>query len=240
MKKIAALVLVLMTFTTQAKTFWSDFSVTYLNGGNYELGDPDRQVLTFEHVTGTSWGDSFLFFDRLISDNGDLETYGEWSPRIKITDFEKDSFVKSLSVASTIEMGTSFTADSFGGYGFTNYLLGVGTDLNVPGFNYFQVNVYGRNNENEDNNAQVTLVWAVPLGPLLFDGYLDYATSTKNAFGDVEAVLGTQMQLKYDVAPHIGLDSKLYVGVEYVIWRDKFGVKGADEDNVNLLVKYHF
>ncbi|MBL4941945.1 MAG: nucleoside-binding protein [Colwellia sp.] len=237
MKKLAtALLLTLAASTTQAKTFWSDFSVTYLNGSNYEVGDSSRQVLTFEHATGTSWGGSFLFFDRLESDNGDLETYGEWSPRIKITEFEKDSFVKSISASGTIEMGTNFGAATFSGFGFTNYLLGIGTDLNVPGFSYFKADVYARSNDLGDNNAQLTVVWGIPIGPLYYDGFMDYATSTDTS----EASMNLTSQLKYDMASHLGLDSKLFVGIEYVLWLNKFGIDGVDENNLNLLVKYHF
>jgi hypothetical protein len=65
---------------------------------------------------------------------------------------------------------------------------------------------------------------------------MDYATSTDQS----EAQMNLTSQLKYDVAPHLGLDTKFYVGVEYVYWLDKFGIKGVDENNLNLLVKYHF
>jgi len=245
MKKFAmlafALVATVTTTTIQAKTFWSDFSVSYLNGSNYELGDPDREVWTIEHATGTSWGDSFLFVDRLVSSNGNLETYFEIAPRFKITDFSEGSFVKNLYVATTVEAGASFTKASFGGYGFTNYLLGVGTDLDMPGFKYFKVNLYARSNESYDNNAQVTVVWALPVGPFLLDAFLDYSTSTNKVNGDkVASILLTQIQLKYDIGQHLGLDTKLYVGTEYSLWRNKFGVDGIDEDNINLLIKYHF
>lgn len=43
----------------QAEVLWQDVSVTYLNGSNYRVDGPDKQVLTFEHAAGTSWGDSF-------------------------------------------------------------------------------------------------------------------------------------------------------------------------------------
>ena len=66
-----------VSLNIQAKTLFSDFSVSYLNGSNYEVGDNKRQVVTFEHVAATTWGDSFTFVDRLESDNGDKEIYGE-------------------------------------------------------------------------------------------------------------------------------------------------------------------
>jgi len=38
----------------------------------------------------------------------------------------------------------------------------------------------------------------------------------------------------------VGYDNKLYVGVEYVMWTNKFHVDGVDEENANLLIKAHF
>jgi nucleoside-specific outer membrane channel protein Tsx len=218
-----------------AETFFSDFSVSYLNGNNYEVGDNKRQVATFEHFAVTSWGDSFLFVDRLVSDNGDTEIYGEFSPRFKITEFENNP-VKAMYVATTIEYGNFSSADGSFGSSLTNYLYGVGAEFDVPYFDYVNVNLYYRNNENDENNYQTTVTWGMPIGPLYYDGFMDYATSTDQS----EAQMNLTSQLKYDVAPHLGLDTKFYVGVEYVYWLDKFGIKGVDENNVNLLVKYHF
>ena len=226
MKKfISVLALALCSMTINAETLWSDYSVTYLNGSDYEVGDSKRQVATFEHTAKTTWGTSFMFFDRLESDNGDLATYGEWSPRIKITDFE-GSFIQSVYAAGTVEIGGNFT----------HYLAGVGTNLDMPGFNFFQANLYSRNNDGYDTNYQATLVWGLPVGPLYYDGFMDYTTSNDQK----EASMNLTSQLKYNVAPHLGLTSKLFVGVEYVYWMNKFGIDGVDEKNVNLLVKYHF
>jgi len=108
--------------------------------------------------------------------------------------------------------------------------------VKIPGFDFFQANVYHRNNEIGDNNYQTTLVWGLPLGPLYFDGFIDYASSND----ELSTSFNMTSQLKYDVAPQLGLTSKLYLGVEYVYWNNKFGVQGVDERNVNLLVKYHF
>jgi len=70
---------------------------------------------------------------------------------------------------------------------------------------------------------------------------MDYATGVDNtAYGDTEAQMNFTSQLKFNLASMLNLDTKLYVGVEYAYWNNKFGIEGADERNVNLLVKYHF
>ena len=230
LKKIfAGLVLAASVSSVNAKTIWSDYSVTYLNGSNYEVGDSDREVITFEYASGTSWGDTFMFFDRLKSDNGDLETYGEFSPRIKL--MELDGFVKNVYFAPSVEFAEHAT----------NYLFGIGTDLAIPHFTYFQLNFYQRNNDEGDNSYQTTIVWSLPLGPLTYDGFIDHATGYTVGH-NFEAATQTNItsQLKYDIAPHIGYDNKFYLGVEYVYWNNKFGIDGVDERNVNLLAKFHF
>jgi nucleoside-specific outer membrane channel protein Tsx len=228
-KYLLITVLCISSITAQAKTVWSDFSVTYLNGGDYEVGDKDREVVTLEYVNGTTWGDTFMFFDRLKSPNGDVETYGEFSPRIKIKDYS-DSFIKSVFFAPSVEFGPG-----------TNYLVGVGLDLDIKFFDYFQVNTYLRNNDDGDRSEQVTLVWGIPLGPLYYDGFMDYATGVDNTVnGDTKTQMNFTSQLKYNLASILDLDTKLYVGVEYAYWVNKFGIYGVDENNVNLLVKYHF
>lgn len=228
-KHLLIAIFCISSLSAQAKTIWSDFSVTYLNGSDYEVGDKDREVVTFEYASGTTWGDTFMFFDRLESSNGNVETYGEFSPRFKIKDYG-DNFIKSVYFAPSVEFGPG-----------TNYLIGIGMDLNITSFDYFKLNTYLRKNDDGDNSEQVTLAWGVPIGPLYYDGFMDYATDVDNtAFGDKEAQMNLTSQLKYNLSPMLDLDTKLYVGVEYAYWLNKFGIKDVDEKNVNLLIKYHF
>ena len=223
----------------QAEVLWQDVSVTYLNGSNYRVDGPDKQVLTFEHAAGTSWGDSFFFFDHLRADNGKRSNYAEWSPRLslgKLSNAElKYGIVKDLLFTSTVEMSSLQT----------NFLYGVATDLTVPGFNYFKLNFYRRNNDGVADNWQLTTTWAIPfsLGELqfLYDGFLDWSSAT----ADQSASMNMTSQLKWALHPLLNMKSKLYVGVEYVYWRNKYGIADSPafrthESNVNLLVKAHF
>ncbi|SEK71122.1 Nucleoside-specific outer membrane channel protein Tsx [Colwellia chukchiensis] len=228
MKPIAAAFLALITITSFngiAQTLWSDSSATFLRGNHYEVGDNSRTVFTFEHAGGYSWGDSFLFIDRLHSDNGDKETYAEIAPRFQISAY-KNQFFENIYIATTAEIGDNFT----------HYLVGLGTSLNLPNFNYFNVNIYHRNNDSAKSNQQVTVTWALPLGPLVYDGFMDYVI----AKGDQHSNMNFTSQLKYNLGQHLNLKTKLFVGVEYAFWLNKFGIDGVDEKNLNLLVKYHF
>ena len=239
-KKISfAFLLLTASIGTQAKTVWSDYSVSYLNGSDYEVGDNEKQIWTIEYASGTTWGDHFMFFDRLESDDGTFETYGEFTPRFKVSEFSAGIF-KNLYFAPSVEMGPS-----------NNYLWGISTDVAIVHFKFIKLSFYARDNGNGDGSFQTTLAWAVPIGPLVYDGFIDYATGADNVdigggvLVDRETQMNFTSQLKYDLAPHFNLENKLYVGIEYVFWNNKFGIKDSptfktDERNANLLIKYHF
>ncbi|GAA0368182.1 outer membrane protein OmpK [Bowmanella denitrificans] len=221
-----------LSLPVQAETLWSDFSLSYLNGSHYQVGDSDRQVATFEYATGTSWGGAFLFIDRLHSDNGDKETYGEFSPKFTLHEFAGTGWVKRLSAAATIEVGEEFT----------HYLYGAGIGLKPAGFNYLNVDLYRRNNDSGKDSWQTTITWAVPFklasSQWLFDGFLDWSS----AIGEqgTAASMNWTSQLKWNLTPYLGLKSPLYLGMEYAYWNNKYGIQGVHERNANLLIKWHF
>lgn len=220
----------LFTASSSAEQYWSDTSLTYLNGNQYEVGDTDRQVVTLEYVSGYSWGKLFSFADRLESSNGDTETYIEVSPEFYLAEFS-DSWIANYSVTTTAEVGD----------GFTHYLYGLGVAFNAPGFDYLELDAYRRNNDNLPNNYQLTATWATSFQlagtQWLYDGFIDYASGIA---GVGPANLNFTSQLKLDLAPYLELKSPLYVGVEYVYWRNKFYIDGVHEHNPNLLLKWHF
>lgn len=236
---ITATALWLAVAPASAEVLWQDFSVTYLKGDNYRIDSPEQQVYTFEHAAGTSWGDSFLFLDHLHGENETRSNYAEWSPRASLGKLSGTTIsvgpITDLLLASTIEM-SEFQ---------TNYLYGMGVDLAIPGFKYAQLNLYRRQNENTDDNWQATLVWGLPftLGNqvFLYDGFLDWA----NESDDQSEQMNLTSQLKWSLRQLLNLKSEFYLGVEYVYWLNKYGVKDSpafrtDESNLNLLVKWHF
>jgi len=231
-----------------AETFFYDNSVSVLYGESYEVGSSDKAVVTFEHFSANSWGDIFIFGDRLMSQtkdsekdfdgtsNADLgtETYIEIAPRFKVSDFDA-GFVKNVYIATTWEM--SENNDDF--------LVGLGTDFNIPGFQNLSFNAYQRLNDDGDNNYQTTTVWGVPFAiagqNFMFDGFWDWATATD----DKAATSNFTYQLKWDAAQALGTDNKVYVGIEHAVWNNKFAIEhtsGFDtkENVVSALVKVHF
>lgn len=222
-----------------AEILWQDLSVSYLKGSNYRVGYPEQQVYTLEHVAGTSWGDSFMFLDHARSDNGARSNYAEWAPRFSMGKLSGRSmaagFIKDVLVATQIEMSNQQT----------NYLFGVGVDFALPVFKHSQLNLYRRQNENVDDSWQATLVWGLPFDILgqefLYDGFIDWASASD----DQAAHMNFTSQLKWALHPLLGIKSRLYLGIEYAYWLNKYGIEDSqafpsNESNVNLLVKWHF
>ncbi len=242
LKKISiAFIAILIAPAAVAEQYWSNTSFSLLNGSNYEVGDNEKSVFTLEHASGHSWGSTFLFFDRLRnSNNGGHETYGEVGFDFTLAKLEKDGYIKDVFLATQVEMGVN----DGGLNGFDNYLYGIGVNLNVPGAKFFKATLFQRNNEAKDDNNQITLVWAFPIagGTFVYDGFLDRAS----AIGNGATSLNFTSQLKWDMgkAALNMKPGKLFFGIEYVYWNNKFGIPDSsvfntDERNINLLLKWH-
>ena len=227
-------------FTQASPIVWQDFSLTGLYGENYELGTEDRTTLTAEYAAKLKYSDVFFFVDQQWDSNDKDNTYFEFAPRLSLGEVtgEDLSFgpVKDVLVATTWEHNA--------GHGenveFNNFLYGVGFALNIPYTQYANVNFYRADNNNTDDDYQMTITYAVPfkLGSedFLVDAFLDWSTAEK----DHASELNWTSQYKWNVGKHISPETKLYVGVEHSVWNNKFGVKGADQNDVSALVKYHF
>lgn len=218
-----------------AEMFWSQFSLSYLYGNDYKfVEDGEMSVVTVEHASGHSWGDNFLFIDRTMPSKGDSSFYGELSPRLslgKISDSDL-SFgpVKDILIATTWEMGD----------GFDNYLYGIGSSLSVPGFSFFNLNLYKVNNDTTADNEQMTISFGAPFNigssDFLIDGFLDWSSSAEGLASEMNFT----PQIKWNVGKLMNTKAPVYLGVEYSHWNNKYGVEGVDERNVSLLLKWVF
>ena len=233
----------------QAETFWTNTSLSYLAGSDYvnpfmpagTEDEADGSVITFEHAGAYNWGKSFSFIDIIETDNKTInsdETYLEVGVDFSLTGGKGfQSAVKDIYLVTQLENGTASVP-------FTNYLGGIGLRWDVPGFTFFDTNIYYRNNDLQDDNAQLTVAWGLPfsIGPvaMTFDGFFDYATATEDAFGDVDDYFHAQPQLKVDLGNFWNQANKYYVGVEVDYWQNKFGVKDADQTAVQAMVQINF
>jgi len=220
---------------------FSTTNIQYLYGTQYELGDDTRSIVTLEHVNAWKYGDNFFFVDITNPDRtGEItgtEFYGEISPRLSLSALTgmklSGGIIKDTLITATLEMGDA-------GSGFHNYLYGLAVDLNVPHVPVFQVNYYVRNEigAGTDLGSQLTLVWLAPfdLGPTTwsFEGFLDYAMG--NDPREDNLLAGPRLLL--DVGKLWGAPGALQAGLEYQVWRNKFGIKDVDEDVAQAMLKW--
>lgn len=235
-------------------------SLTALWGDDFKVNPPLQHTFTFEHVSGWTWGDVFLFVDQ-INYNGQKDPglgrnsyYGEFSPRLSLGKLSGRNLafgpIKDILVAATYEFGEGDTEA---------YLLGPGFDLDIPGFDFFQVNIYYRKPDGHrvpGGAWQITPTWAytLPVGnsDILIDGFIDWVINNRLAStrepGQVNyhANLHINPQIKYDLGKALGHAPKhLYVGIEYDYWSDKYGIRDSrvfrtNQNTASALLKYHF
>ncbi len=250
-KNSVLLTLLLCTATfTQAETFWTNTSVSYLAGTDYlspfsntDTNEFDASILTFEHAGAYNWGKSFSFIDITSSDDENTsadETYLELGADISLTGGKgfSDAVIKDVYLVTQLENGVA------AGSNFSNYLGGVGLRWNAPNFAFLDTNIYARSNDTQDNNLQLTVAWGLPFtigaAAFSFDGFFDATTTTENDFGDVEAIFHAQPQLKLDLGNFWGQANQYYVGVELDYWKNKFGVDGADQTALQAMAQINF
>jgi nucleoside-specific outer membrane channel protein Tsx len=216
---------------------WQDHSLTYVGGGHFEVVPEAQQTLTFEHASGWGFGDLFGFVDAThFNGRHDNTWYGEISPRLSygklIGAGMGDGLVRDVLLATTLEMGEG---------DLETLLVGPGFDLAIPGFDFFQVNLYRRFplHGQDGETIQVTPVWAVTSGRWRFDGFLDWNLDSDGAYA---RNWHFNPQFKYDLGKSFGWgDRALQLGVEYSYWRNKYGIRNAPVENAfSLILQSHF
>ena len=232
---------------------WQNNSLAYLNGSDFTIDPGRQQTLTLEHANGWKYGDTFAFLDitafggETHPSNGSVAYYGEFAPR-----FSLGKMLDRNVGAGPVSDVLLATAYEFGEGDVETVLVGVGIDLDVPGFDYLQLNTYRRHPRHGDGGQwQITPVWAwtVPLGSsdLLIDGYIDWVVDNTEAR---HAHLHVNPQVKYDLGKALGGREKtVYVGIEYDYWKNKYAIAdrgvlgralgGTDQNTTSLLIKVH-
>lgn len=215
---------------------WSNTSLWYLRGNDFQLGDRERSILRFEHADGWKYGDNYFFFDVVESGTTGTTMYGEFAPRFSLGKISgRDlSFgpVRDVLLTGAVNAGSN---------DFRAYLYGVAADLNLPGFSYAQVNTYVRDDQNLPGTTwQISPVWLYQfkLGKQNFSlqGFIDYA----GAEGPAARNLLIVPRLWWDLGAVWGTPGHLEVGLEYLYWKNKYGVEGVTESVLQPSIRWTF
>lgn len=227
---------------------WWDISATALYGDDYDLAPSDQQTtITIETAGGWKYGDWFAFQDFTFfnGNNGgkDSTTYGEISPRFSASKISG----KTVGAGALTDVSLALTFEEGEGP-VKSFLYGVGLDFKIPYFSYFQLNTYRRDaisSGNMSDGWQLTPVFRMdfPVGHsnIVLDGFIDWVFSADHT--GYEENFHFNPQVKYDLGAAIMGDhkkNKLFVGIEYDYWKNKYGVKGIDQNTYSVIAKYHF
>lgn len=217
---------------------WQETNFQYLWGGKFKLPSERRHnTITVEHADAWKYGDNFFFFDITNPTDNNINFYGELSPRLsigKITGLDLSApFIKDVLLAGTLEVGADKT------YSFHNYLYGIGLSLNLPKFNFADLNLYVRNAMDKKGvTYQVTPVWQLPFtvgnANLVFEGFTDIAGAEGNSGVNIDA----QPRLLLDLGKFWNAPNTLYGGTEVIYWHNKYGVNGVNEFAPQVMLKW--
>lgn len=236
---------------------WSDTELQVLHGSGFrDTVDDDkfsRTVITLQDTSGFSWGRTFYFIDFAKSDSRDqrdFEVYGEGYLVFSTQKLWKANWVgtplKDLGLTAGVNYGRKHNA-----FGPNARVLSVGAtlDLDVPKFDYFSIDVLTYQNigryhgfgggslcGRHDTTYLISPYWKLPFqigsAKFSFQGFLDIM----GAHGDCKQQVLTQPQLRWDVGNHFGKPDKVFLGIEYQYWRNKYGTPGLRDNVVQALV----
>ena len=221
-------------------------NIYLLHGVGYEVDSDEQTTITLEHSSGWAMGDLFFFADLTKyrgSNQGD-GIYGEFSPRLslgKTTSMEFNTgFVKDLLITSTIEFGKG-DVESF--------MIGPAIDFNIPGFDYFNLNIYQHftKDDRDGETIQVTPVWGISHKlwgeKFIFEGFIDWNV---NSDGNYHSNIHFNPRLKYDLDKWLKLKtSSAMLGIEYSHWKNKYGIKSSptldtNQSAISIILNYSF
>lgn len=233
---------------------WHSTELQLLHGDEYrEPFNPhnvSKSILTIQQAGGHTDGRYFIFMDILQSNNRDshaTEGYAEAYGSLSLSKLTGISFSNSWLRDINMTAGINYGHKSYPSYGVNPRVLlaGITMDFNLPAFSYLNLDILafadrgrfdGRDNGCRGETYQLTPVWKLPFtvgkARLSFEGFADLI----GKHGNCERQLLTQPQLRWDIGHHFNASEKLYLGIEYQYWYNKFGIHGLRESHPQVLM----
>lgn len=229
---------------------WRDTEVQLLHGGGFrEPGGAHRQtrtIATVAHADGWRYGRNFAFADFVLDRSGSVPCgrfYGEaytYANLGRILGDETVGPLRAVSLVGGVNGGTA--ADDFSA-GPLVWLYGVCVEFKAPGFAFLNLELLRHEARHPFGGAswQCTLSWKRPfeIGREGFslEGFVDHIGA--KGPGGADQLL-TQPQLRWDLGRHCNLAGRLWLGVEYHYWNNKYGIDGLREDLLQGLAVLKF
>lgn len=219
---------------------WTSSNIQALYGNDFEFGDDERSTVTVEHAHGWQYGTNFFFTDLLDRNDIGFEVYAEVYSYLSMNKISGRQWslgpVKDVLLLAGLNISNKPESD-----GFKAYLLGLSFDLSNARFDYLQLDVAAYKDDDISGRygLQITPVWSIPFEvaalKFKFRGFIDFRIGNTNSSGHFNIL--AQPQFLLDLGDLVGWQGdKVYVGTEYSLWHNKFGVKGVDESVVQAMI----
>jgi len=252
-------VLVLVAACVPARAQSTNFSISDVQVAyGWSFNEPGilehvpKSDITFENISGWSWGNSYLFVDVLRSwseaDANAKEVYAEFYPSMSLGKVFGEGPSKTLIRDVGITLGLATGVRSTGPAPFV-VLPGITIDLNVPRFRALSIGAYayidrgrfeGHLTSCGSTTFQVTPSWSLPFsvgnGVFSFDGFFDVI----GKHGECAAQFLTQPALKLDLSRFWHKPGVLQAGARWVYWHGKYGIEGEQDNLVMPVVIWTF
>ena len=224
----------------------SDFAARY--GANFQepavAEDVPKNIFTFENTAAGRLWSSYMFVDVLRSwseaDANAKEVYGEWYPTLSVRTFTGKERAKGVLRDVGLTAGLNTGVRSTGPSPFA-VLPGLTFDLNVPGFAFLSVGAFayidrgrfqGQPTDCAATTFQITPSWSLPIAvgasTLKVNGFVDFTGRHANCAAQVL----TTPRVMLDLSAYWHRPGRLYAGVDWIYWHNKYGISGLADSLV--------
>ncbi len=216
--------------------------------------DGFQQILTLQHASGWRYGENFFFADMecFTRSGASRDVYLEWSPYLSL----------GAITGRNISWGLIRGIGPLGGlnWGKRSKVLkiapGLRFQLDLPGFAFANVDylylvdrsqgLAAGGAPKESNNHLIDFNWGLPfkIGEEEFslEGHGEWRSPRDTEFGArAPYSILLQPQLRFDFGKRLAKQpGRLFVGIEFQVWINKFGFEDADEVLPQFLVVFRF
>lgn len=234
MKKFLLLILLISNLfafsTTNIQLLYGTFDG---NSFVYDTKNGGKTTITLEHYSSFEYGDIYGFIDHSIADDkftyrdDKTDTYGELAPRLnlsKLTSHDLSfSFIQQLYLAYQYNASNTYSAN----------LVGLGSDLNIYGFDVFGLNIYKKYQNIGKDTYQLSPYYKTKTLWDVFHiaGFTDWT----------EYDFLSQNQFLFDMKRPINIKN-LFIGAEWHYYKQKplglnFNTK-VESNTLQAMIKY--
>ena len=229
---------------TELQLQYGNLDVPTFAGG----GDATHLIYTFQHASGWTYGDNFMFVDVLDAQRAgfqDFDVYGEWYSNFSLGKITGKALGGGVVSDIGLIVGINYAADAK----VRKYASGVRLALDLPGFAFANLDTMALFDDSEgaaaggapkeDDTFIIDFNFMRPfkIGASNFsvEGHVEYIHGRDNEFGGrSKSWILAQPQLRWHPTDQVAL------GIEYQFWMNKLGDGATDEHAVQALLVWKF